>query len=341
MKRITIKELAQLSNVSTKTVSKALNDQPGVNKELRKKIKKLAQKTNYIPNLFGRGLKGNSVKTVGVIVTSSYNPNFADVISGIGKIADEFGYSIILCNSDEDLKTENKQIELLIQKQVDGIILTPASDSFGAKRAGIEKLKKLEIPYILIYRNIKGEEKNCVRTDNVQGGYIATKYLIEKGHRNIIFLTPHLRPNKINSASYDRFLGYKKALGEINIKAPEDNVYHGKRISLESGYEVMSTLLKARRDFTAVFCFNDIIAFGAIKAIHEWGLKIPSDIGVIGFDNMLFSQVCLVPLTTVHQESYKIGYTAMEIILKKLSNDTDIDKQEMIFTPRIIERLSA
>jgi LacI family transcriptional regulator len=341
MKRITIKELAQLSSVSTKTVSKALNDQPGVNKDLRKKIKKLAQKKNYIPNLFGRGLKGNSVKTVGVIVTSSYNPNFADVISGIGEIADESGYSIILCNSNEDINSENKQIELLIQKQVDGIILTPASDSIDAKRAGIEKLKKLEVPYILIYRGIKGEEKNCVRSDNILGGYLATKYLIDKRHRNILYLTPYLTAEKINSASQDRFLGYKKALEEINIKALDNNIYQCKNISLDSGYEGMVTILRERRDFTAVFCFNDIIAFGAVKAMHECGLKIPSDIAVIGFDNMLFSQVCLVPLTTVHQESYKIGYTAMEIVLKKINNDNNFGKTQMIFTPRIIERLSA
>jgi LacI family transcriptional regulator len=340
MKRITIKELAKLSNVSPKTISKALNDQSGVNEELRIKIKELAQETHYIPNLFGRGLKGSSVKTVGVIITSSYNPNFADVISGIGEIADELGYSIILCNSNEDLASENKQIELLIQKQVDGIILTPASDSRDAKRAGVEKLKKLGIPYILIYRNIKGEERNCVKTDNVQGGYIATKYLIDKNHRNILFLSPYLMSDKMNFVSQDRLSGYNKALEEINIKAPENNIYHCNKISLDSGYEVMSTILKERRDFTAVFCFNDIIAFGVVKAIHECGLKIPSDIAVIGFDNMLFSQVCLVPLTTVHQESYKIGYTAMEIVLKKINSDNNFDGIQMIFAPRIIERSS-
>jgi len=228
----------------------------------------------------------------------------------------------------------------LIEKQVDGIILTPASDSINAKRAGIEKLKKLEIPYILMYRDIKGEERNCIKNDNIQGGYMATKYLIDKCHRNIIYLAPYLTSDKINFASRDRFLGYKKALEEINIKSPENNIYQCNKISLDSGYEVMLAILAERRDFTAVFCFNDIIAFGVVKAIHECGLKIPSDIAVIGFDNVLFSQVCLVPLTTVHQESYKMGYTAMELVLKKINGGNNFDEKEMIFTPRIIERSS-
>ena len=340
MKRITIKELAKMVNVSPKTVSKALNDKPGVNKELSQKIKKLADKMNYIPNLLGRGLKSNSIKTIGVIIPSSSNPHYSEIIKGIVEKSDEFGYSIILCSSDDDLEHENKQIKLLIQKHVDGIILTPAPDYINSKKKGIEILKKLGISYIFINRYLKGEENNCVKIDNVLGGYIATEYLIKKGHKNIIYLSPHLTPQKINSSAIDRIKGFKKALTENNIPVNNKNIYICDSITLESSYNTMLNILKERRDFTAVFSFNDVVAFGVIKALYECKLRIPSDVAVMGFDDMLYSQICLVPLTTIRQEPYKIGSVATEILINRINGNKNINTKKMIFTPKIIERVS-
>lgn len=340
MKRITIRELAKFANVSPKTVSKALNDRPGVNKELSNKIKKLAKEMHYIPNLLGRGLKHSSIKTIGVIIPSSSNPHYSEITKGIVEESDKFGYNIILCSSDDSIDHEDRQIQLLIQKQVDGIILTPAPDFIDSKRIGIETLKKFDIPYILINRYLKGEEDNCVKIDNTLGGYLGTKYLIEKGHREIIYLSPHLTPQRVNSSANDRITGYKKALIESNIPVNENNICSCDTINLDSSFNAMLNILKKRRDFTAVFSFNDVVAFGVIKALYECRLRIPSDVAVIGFDDMLYSQICLVPLTTIRQESYMIGSVATELLINKINGNYIVDANKMVFTPKIIERLS-
>ncbi len=341
MKRITIRELAKMANVSPKTVSKALNDQPGVNKELSSKIKKLAKEMNYIPNLLGRGLKHNSIKTIGVIIPSSSNPHYSEVIKGIVEKSEKFGYSIILCSSDDSISHEDQQIQLLLQKHVDGIILTPAPDFIDSKRTGIENLKKFGIPYIFINRYLKGEENNCVKIDNILGGYLGTKYLIEKGHKEIIYLSPHLTSQRVNSSANDRIIGYKKALTENNIPVNENNIYSCDSINLESSFNAMLNILKKRRNFTAVFSFNDVVAFGVIKALYEYRLRIPSDVAVIGFDDMLYSQICLVPLTTIRQDSYLIGSVATELLVNKIIDNYVVDANKMIFTPKVIVRLSA
>jgi LacI family transcriptional regulator len=192
IQRVTIKYLADILDVSPKTVSKAINDKSGVSEELRQRIKSLANELNYVPSLFGRGLRGHTTKTIGVIVTDNANPNYSHAIKGIEYKSEQFGYNIILCNSNESVEKENNYIHMLIEKHVDGIILTPSPIAQGQVGSGIEKLKQFNIPYVFVNRFIEGEKDNCVGVDNVGGAYIATDYLIKQGHKKIIYLMANM-----------------------------------------------------------------------------------------------------------------------------------------------------
>ena len=333
--RATIKQIAKIANVSPKTVSKSLNDKSGVSEELRNSIKKLAQDLGYIPNMLGRGLQGHPMNTIGVLISDNTSPSYSEIIKGIESKAEEHNYNIILCNSNENNKLQDKHIKMLIEKQVDGIIMAPVPVVDDLNMGGIDELSKRNIPFIFINRKIIGKEFDCVQTDNVLGGYLATKYLIEKGHRNII----HLTTSKSISSASERIQGYMKALQEADIPFDTENVFYCETVSIDCSYQTMLGILKGRRNFSAIFAFNDIVAYGIIKAVYECRLRIPSDVAIIGYDDLPYSQICLVPLTTVHQESYQIGATAMEMLLQKIENPrTDLGLT--MLQPRIVERSS-
>ena len=332
--RITIRSIAKIFNVSPKTVSRALNDKSGVSEELRTKIKEVAAEKNYIPSLFGKGLKGETTKTIGVIISDNANPNNSQVIKGIENVAAKFDYNIILCNSNESGSLESKQIKMLVQKHVDGIILAPATFENSTSK-GIRLLKDLNTPIVLLNRTRKNEECDFVKTDNVLSGYLATQNLIEKGHKKIINISI---ANKVSSA-FERIEGYKKALQEYGMKMCEANIYFCKSVSIDDGYDIMTNVLMNRRDLTAVVAYNDLIAFGVMKAILEKGLKVPEDISVIGYDDIEFAQISSVPLTTIHQENHLIGSIAMKILLRKLDN-INAEKSQILIKPYVVERNS-
>ncbi len=312
MKKATLRDIAALLQTTTKTVSKALNDQPGVSPELRDKIKQTAQELHYVPNMFGRGLSGKPQRSIGVILPENANPFYSFVIKGLEQEASDADYSIMLCNSNDQLDRENKALRMLIEKHVDGIILTPAQPRANEN---IEVLHRQKIPYALINRTIPGHDYPCVKADSAAGAYLAGQYLLDKGHRQILHLT---RASSVIAVE-ERIQGLQQAFQERGLTWNPDNLLRAcEEISVEGGYVAMQAILRTRRDFSAVFAFNDMLAFGVMKAILECGLRIPEDVAVMGFDNILFSDVCLVPLTTVNQNHTAIGAIAMKVLLEKI-----------------------
>lgn len=332
-KKVTIKDIAAIVNTSPHTVSKALNNKPGVSEELREKIKQTARELNYVPNIFGRGLSGKSTKTIGVIVPDSAHLGYTVVIKGLEKKAAEYGYNIILCNSHEDIFTEEQLIRILLGKHVDGVIISPVDHP--KPNHNIEILQQFEIPYILIGRTIQSQKYPYVKANNFSGAYLAGQYLIHKGHSTVIHLT---RKYSIIAVE-ERIEGLKQAFKDHNLSLQEKNIYRRCEGSVESGYTEMLKILKERRGFTAVFAYNDIIAFGVMKAVHECGLRIPTDIAIMGFDNLAFSEICLVPLTTVNQNLFALGTTSMEVLLNKVQGKENAP-YPMMPEPYIVERQS-
>jgi LacI family transcriptional regulator len=333
MAKVTIKDIAALLSTSPKTVSKALNNQPGVSEELRQKIKDTAQALNYIPNIFGKGLSGQSLNTIGFIVPDNVNPSYSVVLRGAEKKAAEFHYNLILCNSNEDVQREQELTLMLIGKHVDGVIICPAYHPEA--NPNIALLQQFGMPYILFNRTIPHQKHPCVKTDNFRAGYLAGQYLFAKGHTQVLHVT--CRDSVI--AVEERINGLKAAFQEVHVSIPPANIYRRCDMSIESAYTEMMAVLNTRQDFTAVLAFNDIIAFGVMKAIRTLKYRIPADIAVMGFDNLLFSDVCLTPLTTVNQNLYAIGTTAMETLLQQIQREKH-GEIPAIPEPFIVERES-
>ncbi len=333
MKKVTMKDIAALFGVSTHTVAKALNNRPGISEELRQKIKVKARELNYVPNIFGRGLLGKPTKTIGLIVSDNANPAYSLVVKGVEQQAAEFGYTIILGNSNEDPATEKKLLYVLLEKQVDGVLIIPAD--LPETVQNIQILQQHGTPYMLIARTIKGHQHPCIKADNVRAGYLAGQYLAQKGHARILYLT---RTRSI-SVVEERARGLQQAFFDADISLPQTNIYRRCDVSIVSGYTEMLHILKARRDFTAVAAYNDTIAFGVMMALHECRVRIPSDVAVIGFDNLVFSQACLVPLTTIDQHLYAFGTTATNCLLNTINGHPEASCPEMP-EPSLIERQS-
>jgi LacI family transcriptional regulator len=337
VEKITLKTLADLFQVSPKTVSKVLNHKPGVREELRQAILNKAEELHYVPNLFGRGLQGGSMKTVGVILSDNTSPNYSTVLKGIEASADEQGYNIILCNSNESKETEEQKIRLLTEKHVEGIILASVAYTTDVmKRKSLLGLKSVGIPYVLISRMIHDHElHDIVKTDDIEGGYLATKHLIECGHQNIVYLA-----NKYSvTSSHERLLGFKKALEEHGLPFKQEYIIDQCESTMESGYKIMKAMLGKRKDFTAILAFNDLIAVGAMSAIQEKGYRIPEDIAVIGYDDIEYAKYTTPPLTTIRQDADRIGRLAMDVLINKINNP-EAAQQQIYLPPQFIQRSS-
>ena len=265
-------------------------------------------------------------KSIGLIIPDVRNPFFTDLARGAEDIANERGYSIFFCNTDDDFKKEIKYIKTLIEKQVDGIALAGAA----VRNKEYEEKMNIKIPIVSLDRDVyfKGIIGK-IGVDNFSGAYDAVNHLIKLGHRKIMFLSGQLNIK----LSMDRLDGYKKALSDNNIEYNKELVVVG-RYSNDFGYESIRKIT-IDKDVTAIFCANDLIAIGAMKALKEKGINIPDDISIVGFDDINIASLVTPSLTTIRQPSYDIGYMAIESLInilegKKNSNNNIEIKLELI-----------
>ncbi|KNF09745.1 ribose operon repressor [Gottschalkia purinilytica] len=328
---VTIKDIAKLANVSTTTVSRVINNKyEGVGEETRKRILDLVKELGYQPNALARSLVTKRTSSIGLIIPDIINPFFPDLARGVEDIASKEGYSVILCNTDDDPDKEKKYISLLNEKRVDGIIFTGASTH---SHEHILELIKSGVPVILMDRRIDYENTFGVFIENFKGGYDATNYLISLGHKKIGCITGPLNTKE----SEERFNGYKKALKEAGIDFNEDLV-------IESNYKITggadaATELLEKQNVTAIFAFNDMMAYGVYKAAKLLGLKIPDDISVIGFDDVQISQILEPELTTVKQPIYDMGAESAKMLITRIKGKK-IKKKIIKFKTELIIRES-
>ncbi len=332
--RVTQKVIAKIAGVSVNTVSRALNDKPDVNRETKNKILELAKEFRYTPDLLAKGLKVGETKSIGVVLSDISNPFFSGVIQGIEGAAQKKDYSIIVCNSNEEYEREEKSIRLLIQKRVDGVLITLV----GRKTLDISYLKDMNVPFVLIARRIGIPEVSYVVADDVLGGFLATEHLIKRGHKKILYITasPYV------TTTQDRLAGYRKALSQYEIKFDE-NLVEFTNAKIEDAYKLMKSLLgRDKLGFTAVATFNDYLALGVIKALYEKGLKVPDDLALVGYDDIEFAALTVVPLTTICMPKYELGKKAVEILLEQLLEKSDVSKpQHIIMKPYLVVRESS
>lgn len=330
--RLTIVDIAKLAGVSKATVSRVINNNPnGVSIETRNKILNIIDENRFQPSFLARGLATKKTKTIGLIIPDIANPFFPQLVRGIEDYAHKAGYSLFLCNSDNDLKKEKEYVSVLIEKGVDGVILAPSSSTgFNVKN---DLLTVNDIPSVLLDRYVINSNYDAgVFVDNVKGAYMAVNQLIHNGNKNIAYISGSI----LITTSIDRFRGYSKALAENNLNVNNKLIREGD-FSIQSGFIATTELIHDKVEFNAIFAENDMMAIGVIKALKKFNIKIPGEVEVIGFDNIELSSIFEPPITTVSQPIYKMGKLSAETIIK-LIEKKEIENSILILEPELIIR---
>ncbi|MFY9427411.1 MAG: LacI family DNA-binding transcriptional regulator [Caldicoprobacterales bacterium] len=331
--KTTIKDIAKAAGVSTTTVSLVLNNKPSrISDKTKEKILKIAKEKKYVPNKLAVNLAKQSSSTFGMIIPDISNVFFAELCKGCEVESRKAGYSITFSSSDEYISTDLEYVDTMIANRVDGIIYVSSSSTDASTNQTIcQKIHSSQIPFVVVDRPIDFPYAKSVLMDNEVGGYIATKHLLELGHQRIGCLTGPMQ----SDTSIKRLSGYKKALKEFNISFDNSLIREGD-FQIQSGYDCLSYMRGL--GVTAIFCFNDMMALGIYKAARDYGLKIPEDISVVGYDDIFICDLLDVPLTTVHQPAYSIGRYAVQTLLSLVRKDKNVEN--IVLSPSLKVRAS-
>ena len=326
----TIKDVAKRAGVSITTVSHVINKTRYVSDELLNSVNKAMEELDYHPNILARGLRRGETKTIGLVIPDISNQFFAEISRKIEDKGFEHGYSVIMCNTDDDYLKEKSYIDVLIAKHVDGIIFISAgvvSDTF-------ERTIELKIPIVVADRDIRTNNSDIVLVDNHLGGFEATKYLINLGHKRIGCIAG---PSSV-TPSAQRLEGYKSALKDAGLMIDTTLIIPGD-FRYQSGDKAMQAMLSNPQRPTGVFACNDMMALGAIRAVHDRGFKIPDDISLIGFDNIPLSQTVYPSLTTMSQPLQEMAELVIDLLTKRIEfkNQRQKDKEELKFQRIVLE----
>jgi DNA-binding LacI/PurR family transcriptional regulator len=310
---ITIKDVARVAGVSYSTVSRALNDSPHISAETKLHVRRTAAEMGYLPSAVGRSLVTQRTSTLGVVVQTLTDPFLAEIVSSVEGTALFHGYGLILASSGEDPEREARALHALRERRVDGVVLVAAS----WRKEDREKAGAIGIPMVLIC-NPRQEEYICpaVDADNQAGGRAATQHLLELGHRRIA----HIAGPTLEYDAADRRDGYVQALTDWGVVPDPALIWPG-GFRPEHGIAAMKYLLASPQRPTAVFCYNDAVALGAMRAAREAGLRIPQDLSVVGFDDIDLAPFLEPPLTTIAQPKRQMGECAVHMLLDMLAGN--------------------
>lgn len=331
----TIAEVAKALGVSPSTVSRAINNGPGVGAELRKKILDYVEEIGYRPNAIAQGLSRGHSNMVSLIIGDMRNPFYADLAFGIQQNLAEHGYVVTTFNSEYDVKKELQIISFAKQYHYCGVILVTVNNENAD-----DYLKQIDLPFLLVNRVTDHYNGSFVVTDNFQAGYIAARHLINLGHRRIGFLSGH---HKSSTASYHRFLGFQQALKNYCIPYKEEFCLFDLNWRLESGYEAAKRIFAKRTqlsEFPSAFILsNDLSALGFMNYCEENAIRIPEDISIVSFDNIIYSSLHRIQLTTVSQHASRLSEEASKVMVELLENPP-AEPRRVIIEPTLIERNS-
>jgi len=321
MSRVSIKDIARAAGVSTSTVSRALNDSPAIRPEVRVRIQGLAQAMGYTPNALAQGLLSQRTHSIGLVITTISDPFFVDIVKGIDAVAQQAGISVFLATSDNDPEREIKIIEMFSRHRVDGVIV--AASRISSEYAS--RLGQIHIPVVMINNQVEGAEYNhvnSVRVDDYAGGVLATRHLIDLGHRRIGYLGLDNRPG----SNTKRMEGYRDALVQSGAGFCPEWICLSKQTAngdlsgdLQTGRQLGLELI--RMEVTAVFCYCDTVAAGVLNACRKAGISVPGQISLVGFDDNELCEIVDPPLTTIHQPKLKMGQQAMKMLLAGLDGE--------------------
>lgn len=332
--RVTLKDVAKKADVSSATVSYVLNGKKSISAETKKRVWDAIESLDYVPDLSARSLTMRDSKLIGVVVPQTepgsklmfQNNFYSEILGSIEYHARLHGYHVIISATDAN----ESYMTLAKERNLDGIIVIGMyPDEF------YQQMKKTRIPIVLIDSYCDDHYYHNIRIDDAYGSYLATKYVLEQGHRKIAFFSGQLKENGVMKK---RLIGYQQALAEKQVPFCPEYVFEGK-IDYDSGIQLAENLLDAKLPATAVVAAADILAMGAMKGFYERGVKVPDDLSVMGFDDLEISKYLTPGLTTIKQEISQKGERAVEMLFKNIQ-EPNLTKQEQILPVSIVERSS-
>ena len=317
--RATIKDVAKAAGVSRTTVSFIINNKPvSISQSTREKVLRVIKELDYRPNQLAVSLATNTTNTIGLILPDSTNPFFAILSHHIEEQIRKYNISVIIGNTDGDPNTTREYLQLLADKHVDGIILAQLDFEDETETTACQAfMSNMEVPIVYIDRvaNDFGYH-STIEVDQVQIGYLATKHLLNLGHRKI-----GCASGAINlTVNRQRFEGYKKAIAEYGL-TPNPNFLYCDSLSIECGRKALPCLLG--QNVSAIFAFNDMIAYGIYRECHNYNLSIPNDLSIVGVDDIEFSEILKPPLTTIAQPIKEIAVHAVDALLKLINKSNE------------------
>lgn len=316
-----MKQIAKKCGVSVATVSRVINHPESVSAETLEKIVAIMNELNYSPNEQARSLTLNKTNTIALIIPNILNPLYTQIATGIENVAHQKGYSLLLCNTEQNVYKEKEYINMLIKRKVDGLILS----SSLLKGVDIERIKKQNIPLVIVGQNIDNVSTNMVIADLQLGTSQAINHLIEVGYRDIAFISGpsnHLE-------SIEKYKGFEKAMMESGVEINRNYVVEADN-EIEGGYFAAKKLLQLSRRPKAIFACNDLMAIGAMDAVKSEGFAIPKDIAIVGFDDIKMASLVEPKLTTVLHPVHKMGLIAARLLFDA------IDTKEEGFYQKIL-----
>lgn len=327
----TIRDVARLAGVAPITVSRVINNAGPVKLETRTRVEAAIAQLHFVPNVLARSLRFKRTQTLALVLTDITNPFWTRVARGVEDTARRAGYSVILCNTDENETIQLETVNLLLQKQADGILLVPRRN--GA--ALVERIGRQQVPVVVLDRRIPGLPADTVRGDSEGGAYALTRLLLEQGHRRIVLLSG---PEDVPTAA-DRAAGFRRAVDEAGCAA-DCAVLFGE-YSYESGKELAAQALTAAPAPTALFAGNNLIATGALHAVQASGRQVPADLSLVCFDDFPLELLVEPFFTTAAQPAYELGCQATQLLLQRLSGARSDPPREIVLPVEIITRRSS
>jgi LacI family transcriptional regulator len=327
----TIKDVALRAGVSVTTVSHVVNDTRHVSAKGRERVELAIRELGYVPNAMARSLKSNTTSTLGMLIPNSSNPYFAEIVRIVEDRCFGAGYTLVLCNTDDEPRRQSVYLQVLAERRIDGLIVVSTGDDDSL----VTQLQGLRIPTVLVDREIADPSCDLVETAHMQGGLLAVRHLLSLGHKRIaciggpVGLTP----------SEQRIEGWRMALAEAGATPNADALLWRGAFTSQSGYEAMHAILRTEHPPSAVFVCNDLMAIGALRAAHESGVHVPDELSIVGFDDIELSAYTSPPLTTVAQPKERIGALAVDMLLERVGGKRR-DARKVVLQPELRVRAS-